>query len=123
MNISNPGVPVLDVNETRVFSGTSPNPIAWTDLYLAAIVGTNKSVVLLKCYNASASAKWFTARINGDTELAYNAEGANRCLLQGTNYGMIVAMTDAAGIMEWYYTQADQAGVTIDVIAFWPASA
>ena len=110
--------------DTEIFNAASPNPIAWTDLDLSAVVGANIALVLFRCYNSMAAGNFraFSFRPNGEAEWATWATNTCispfTCIVPGTGFGIAIGLTDAAGIVEWVYNQAAQAGVTIDVIGY-----
>lgn len=120
MPIFNPGKSFeLQLVDAEVFSGASPNPEAWTDLDISAVVGPNPALVLLRFYNANAGVKECSMRRNGETEFSTRTRyGYNSAYMGGTDFGLILCETDVAGILEWKYDQVDQANITIDVIAF-----
>lgn len=105
--------------DTEVFNGTSPNPAAWTDLDLSAVVGANHALVILRCYNADASARSFAVRPKGETECSFNTSDAfYKSSPSASSYCELITYTDAAGIIQWWYAQVDVAGITIDVVAY-----
>ena len=109
---------VITLAETEVFNGTSPNPSAWTDLDLSAVVGVNTAFVILRFYNANAAARYTGFRMNGETEVSIFDQGPfSTEQIGGTSFGYGLCLTDTSGVIEWYYTEANQANVTIDVIA------
>jgi len=109
----------LTIAETEVFNGTSPNPSAWTDLDLSAVVGVNTAFVLLRFYNADAAARYTGFRINGETEVSIFDQGPfSTEQIGATSFGYGLCLTDTNGVIEWYYSDVGQAGVTIDVIAY-----
>ena len=107
---------------TQVFSGASPNPIAWTDLDVSAVVGEKVSFVILRCYNADAAARYFFFRPDGETEWSVVATGGMlnfmTCHVGATDFGVAACFTSALGVLEWSYNMPDEAGVTIDVIGW-----
>lgn len=110
----------LVVATTEVFSGNSPNPSAWTDLDISAVVGSNIALVLFKVYNNNAAASIFLFRINGDAEPANTSTGPNKTEVQGTSFGYALCATDSSGVVEWYMNRANEANTTIDVVAYIP---
>jgi len=120
-NLNNPALAGVTIKstETEAFNGTSPNPTAWTDLDLSAIVGAKVTFCILKCYNADpAVARDFAIRTNGETEIDTNhTYGFDRIGgLLNVQHGLCAAFTDSAGIVEWSYNNVDQANITIDVV-------
>ncbi len=106
------------VAETEVFNGNSPNPFAWTDLDLSAVVGANHALVLLKFRNENGAAKNTAFRPNGDTDSSFRSIGCAAGNAGGNLFAHFIITTDAAGIVEWIYEQAAEAGTTIDVVAY-----
>lgn len=113
---------VLVVAETEVFSGTTPDPIAWTDLDLKAVVGENHALVLLKFHNPSGTGRTIAVRPNGDTDESFYADEGAGCasgLVDNVaDYAYFWIATDATGKVEWCYDRAAEDNVTIDVVAF-----
>jgi len=104
--------------DTEVFSGNSPNPAAWTDLDLSAVVGANPALVVLRFYNSLEGNTFFTTRPNGETEFHNSAQiGFTSCLVQDTDFCLVLVFTDSNGIIEWY-TGGQGVAATIDVVAY-----
>lgn len=120
MPISNPlpGV-LITVAETEVFSGSSPNPAAWTDLDLSAVVGARRADVLLKFFNNNAGVQIVQFRVNGDSEPASGMYDAPFCgRVPAATHAYFHIRTDGNGICEWYFAAAAQAGTTIDIVGY-----
>jgi len=109
----------LTVAKTEVFSGNSPNPSAWTDLDINAVVGANVALVILaaKCADGS----YLAVRQNGDTDQYYRAHTAAfgaGFLTGSTNvYAVLVVLTSASGVIEWKAATVDSP-VVINVLAY-----
>ena len=123
MQVNNPSAAgaSLTVSETEVFSGTSPNPSAWTDLDISAVVGSNVALVLLKILNPDGGAQAVGFRVNGDADESFDT--ANRGMSSNGDvgngkYAYAVVATDSSGILEWRFEAVDIANITIDVVAF-----
>jgi len=110
---------VLTIAKTEVFSGNSPNPSAWTDLNINAVVGANVALVILavKCADGS----YLAVRQNGDTDEYFRAHTAAfgaGFLAGSTNvYAVLVVPTNASGVIEWKAQTVDSP-VVINVIAY-----
>ena len=114
----------LVVAETEVFAANSPNPAAWTDLDISAVVGSNVALVMFKVMlTTSGGNKRFSMRKNGDTEISHLGNiGVSGIFNPGSgSFNYVICPTDASGIVEWYYENAADA-VTIDVVAFIPGA-
>jgi len=111
----------LVICNTEVFSGNSPGVPAYTALDLSGVVGARAALVILRVYNASGGAANFATRPNGETEVISFGD-ALKCfscsIAGGTDWGFVMGLTDAAGILEWYCSLAGQAGTTIDLIGY-----
>jgi len=107
----------LIVAEAQVFSGSAPT--SWTDLDLSGTIGSQASLVLLKCTGAGVSDHTFAFRKDGDTDEFYFA--ADQAGGVATFYGLnnvqraVLVATSPTGVIEWIAEAADT--VTIDVIA------
>ena len=116
---------VFQVVNTEVFSGNSPNPIAWTDVDVSAVVGTKNALVVFRCYNPNGGVKYFGFRPNGEAEYSVLTVAMINfacCFCPAPDVGIALCHTDANGRVEWNYNQANQAGVTVDVIAYIPGA-
>ncbi|MFC1846770.1 hypothetical protein ACFLYS_01760 [Chloroflexota bacterium] len=105
----------LTVTETQVHTGAAPT--AYTDLDLSAVIGAQKTLVILKVKTAGAYCYAF--RQNGDTDSGASGSHYSACTLYSTSaniYGLVVVHTDASGIVEWLSSNA--AAMTVDVVAY-----
>lgn len=107
---------VFSVPQTEVFDGSANTPIAWTDLDLSAVVGSNHALVYLSVYRGANDCGSAHFRKNGatrDWELALT-----RADIWGEelNYTFLVP-TDSAGIIEWH-TVVAVLGVHVIVEAY-----
>lgn len=102
------GINQCQTSATEVFNGNAP--LAWTDLDLSAVIGANTTLVMLYVFNNNPTTNNGMAfRPKGNTYTcspfgsSYN--GANKCNLNDStsNYegAMVMAVTDANGIVEW----------------------
>lgn len=120
MQFSNPSPAALTIVDTEVFNAASPGTAVFTDLALSSIVGANFALVLLKVFLATpAGAQSFSVRQNGDTEIDYfGGEGIGALYKTGSDKSWyVLCPTDAAGIIEWYYSKLNDT-VVIDLIAY-----
>ena len=111
------GGATLTVAETEVFNGAAPN--SWTDLNLSGTIGAQATLVFLKIFAQGYDSK-AAARRNGDTDELFSGAfmyGAHSINMSANTYGILVAVTDTSGIIEWKFTGAFE-GVTVDVIAY-----
>ena len=111
---------IVKLVNTEVFSGNSPNPSAWTDLDLSAVVGARAALVMLRFYNANAGQSYVVTRPNGETEASETSSGTEpfHSYPKATEFTLLIALTDAAGVIEWKYQRANEANTTIDVIGY-----
>lgn len=109
----------LTIAETEVFSGTSPDPIAWTDLDLSGTIGTQATLVILKFFNPAGAKQWIAVKRNGDTDLFYTVDvGTTGGDLASEKSCILLVTTDATGKIEWKYEGAGQANITFDLLAY-----
>lgn len=101
MQINNPvAAPTFDVETTPVVVFNALPPNVFTDLNLAAIVGTRHAKVLLKIANVTGGAATMTIRRNGDA--ANPLSGVQTSINFATgNVCYLICDTDIAGIIEW----------------------
>lgn len=112
----------LTIGETEVFAANSPDPSAWADLDLSAVVGANACLVIIKVVFTTTAADYtFSCRRNGDTDEAYVATivggSASVGQISKNTYMTFLVPTDTSGIIEWRLEGVTQA-MTIDVIAY-----
>lgn len=115
--IENPPV-LVEFPGTIAFDTNSPNPSAWTDLDLSAIIGTRVCICILRLtYGVIAGSPIAKFRPNGDTVDRSNAYKIE--VYQGAQNltGHIIVLSDAAGIVEWYVNSIS-VPTTITVEAF-----
>ncbi len=106
---------ILTVAETEVFASAAP-PLAWTDLDISAVVGTNAVLVLLKV-GVTVNPNQYAFRINGDGEPTLTLRyAANTVDLPVNEFAYVICATDANGILEWI-ANANRL-TTIDVVAY-----
>lgn len=109
---------------STAFSGTSPT--SYTDLDLSSIVGARSSVVLLKVVAGTVTVA-FHFRKNGESGADHTIDTSSHAsrtgLLETTDVGYVMVVTDSAGVVEWFTTQGGvgQASTTctITVEAYW----
>jgi len=111
--------PTISFTGGVVFNGTSP--LAWTDLDLSAVIGAYQCEVVLKAYQSD-TGDAIAFRTNGDTDEFYDLNGrlvAQGCsaFCGGANYKLVLAISDAAGIIEWMAT-AGRVNTTVEVISW-----
>lgn len=109
----------LTVEDTEVFSGTSP--VVWTDLDLSGTIGANAALVLLKFKNATLALGFVAVRRNGDTDEYYSGVDHPGGTVMGHSIvgyvTVLLVHTDSAGIIEWKTANA-RAGTTVTLMAY-----
>ncbi|KKM23368.1 hypothetical protein LCGC14_1615880 [marine sediment metagenome] len=115
--LSNPGAARNMVyNEVNVYNGAGV--VAWTPLYLGAVVGPKLTLVTLK---AMSPTNTIAFRTPGDTDQAYITcsavmRGITLAALGNNLWTQFILWTDAAGALEVYMEDTDN--YTIDVIGY-----
>ena len=109
----------LTLVDTEVFNGNSPNPSAWTDLDISAVVGANGAYGVGRITMGNGSHVGF--RPNGEAEFVTEAGESSPYHFecdQGT-VQLFNFLTDSSGVIEWKYDIAAEA-VIIDIIGYIP---
>lgn len=105
---------------TQVFSGTSPT--SWTDLNLSSVVGSARSLVLLKVLLSSATVSNIAFRTKGETaDVGYGSNasfgaGCTAMTIENTRIGYAILETDASGYVQW--KDSNNASITITLIGY-----
>lgn len=97
-------IPAPKFNGSAVFHGAAPT--SFTTLDLGAITFGHRALVTLYVLNSSGSTATYAFYDKGQAFGDVNAlsTGANTCTIRGSAMGMITAMTDATGKLQWAST-------------------
>ena len=98
----------------RIYNAAAP--VAYTDLDLSSIVGVRQCLVLLRFVkNVHTAATIYSVRTNGDAAGPFAETGAGVCYSGDTSRpNTSIAMTDGAGIIEWYAINNDSVSVYVE---------
>lgn len=87
-------------------------PIAMTDLDLSSVVGARRCLVWIDVLKDSANNRGFRFRTNGDTAVP-GGYSITYCDCSQNYKGHVMAITDPAGIVEWYCDAAEQCKIYV----------
>ncbi|GAI07911.1 unnamed protein product [marine sediment metagenome] len=121
MTLDNPGVADhIFLCDVEVWAGTSPNPSVWTDLDLSAVVGSNPALCVMRWKNANGfAASTIAFRPKGETEYVDDTlVSPFVCGAPTDGWGIVLALTDSAGICQYKIKDMDKAAQTIDIIGY-----
>ena len=100
-----------------VFNATNQ----FQDLDLSSVVGSNKAMVIMEVFDATANGRYILFRTKGSLVQTYgnSAAGASTAILSTANAGgTIVVTTDSAGVLEYKTPAGVTNGINYAVQAF-----
>jgi hypothetical protein len=105
--------PTVATPGTPVFSGASPGAV-WTDLDLSGVVGANVATVHLRFLGTDAGGSCTVrTRTNGDTASRGTGVSVSSAPVGNTEAAVLIVVTDAAGVIEWYTSVARTMDVSV----------